>query len=59
MSLRGPKGRGNLLRHMKKALISFQIGFELALDWVWIGFELALFSPGFQSNIFLVSPCYN
>jgi hypothetical protein len=46
--LRGPKGRGNLLRHMKKALISFEIGFELAL-----------FSPSVQSNIFLVSPCYN
>ena len=31
MSLRGPKGRGNLLHHWQKASIPFEIGFELAL----------------------------
>jgi hypothetical protein len=31
MSLRGPKGRGNLLHHWQKALITLDIGFELAL----------------------------
>jgi len=31
MSLRGPKGRGNLLNHWQKGLIRLDIGFELAL----------------------------
>jgi len=31
VSLRGPKGRGNLLGHKEKALILFEFGFELGL----------------------------
>ena len=33
MSLRGPKGRGNLLSHKQKALIPFEFGpFDFAQD---------------------------
>jgi hypothetical protein len=35
MSLRGPKGRGNLLHHWQKALFALDIGF------VWLCFSTA------------------